>query len=132
MTPIIPIPDRIERLNIMNIYKDLSTDHPICTVLADGGRLLSGSRDASLRVWDTITGTSVRTARTSGSPIAHLRFGQKADVFVECGEGKEVRCALALAMALVTLVALVVVGCWGCGWSQLVRIRPPHYTCGAL
>lgn len=62
--------------------------------LADGSLLVSGSRDSSMRLWDTITGTLLRTARTPNNPITHVRFARPGDnLFVQTGEDCETRCA---------------------------------------
>ena len=62
--------------------------------MSDGSLLVSGSRDSSLRLWDTITGTLIRTARTPNNPITHLRFARPGDhLFVQTGEDCETRCA---------------------------------------
>ena len=62
--------------------------------MSDGSLLVSGSRDSSLRLWDTITGTLLRTARTPNNPITHLRFVRPGDhLFVQTGEDCETRCA---------------------------------------
>ena len=58
---------------------------------ADGTRIVSGSEDRSVRVWDAATGACLQTLKGHGGKVTSVGFSADGTRIVSGGDDKSVR-----------------------------------------